>query len=59
MALRTTRTNAVLEVSSTTYEEIATKLREAGYDHAFDRDGHIDMHGIALAKEKVEVVDGY
>jgi hypothetical protein len=33
-----------------TYAEIAGKLRVAGYNHAFDRNGEIDMHGLALVK---------
>lgn len=41
------RTFAVLEVSPSTYEEVAAKLKAAGYDHAFV-DGDVDMHGIAL-----------
>lgn len=48
-----THTYAELEVSAQTYTEIARKLREAGYDHAFIESGHsvsktIDMHGIGL-----------
>lgn len=52
---RTTRTYAELEISRAAYEEIAKKLRAAGYDHVFlpsspQPDAHetIDMHGIAL-----------
>lgn len=47
--MRTTHTYATLEVSAATYDEIAAKLKEAGYDHAFD-DGAIDMHGIGLVR---------
>jgi hypothetical protein len=47
-----TYTYAVLEISSEAYEEIAVKLRAAGYDHAFGKDGEIDMHGIAVAEDK-------
>lgn len=54
-----THTYAILEVSRTAYDEIAAKLREAGYNHAFEavrevnRAGRpativIDMHGIAI-----------
>ena len=50
-ALRQTHTYVTLEVSEMTYAEIAEKLRVAGYDHAFDRNGEIDMHGLALVKE--------
>lgn len=47
-------TFAIMEVSEAVYEEVAAKLREAGYDQAFV-EGCLDMHGIALAKEeKVE-----
>lgn len=43
-----THTYAILEISQVAYDEIAAKLREAGYHHAFNADGEIDMHGIAL-----------
>jgi hypothetical protein len=46
-----THTYVTLEVSAATYKEIADKLREAGYDHAFGDEGEIDMHGIALVRE--------
>jgi hypothetical protein len=42
-----THTFAELEVTQKTYDEIAGKLREAGYSHAFI-DGAIDMAGISL-----------
>lgn len=45
---RQTHTHANLEVSQAVYDEIAGKLRAAGYDDAFGRNGEIDMHGIAL-----------
>jgi len=51
-------TYALLEVSPAAYAEIAAKLREAGYDHAFGDDGAIDMHGIALVKAKAKGVCG-
>ena len=35
------------------YDRIRADLFEAGYDHAIDdQQGHIDMHGIGLAKEE-------
>jgi hypothetical protein len=46
-------TYAVLGVSGSTFEEIAAKLRAAGYHHCFDGEV-IDMHGIALKKEDEE-----
>ncbi len=49
---RATYTYAVLEVSAATYDEIAAKLRAAGYDHAFDSEEQtISMQGIALRAE--------
>lgn len=48
-----THTFATLEVSDNLYEEVAAKLKEAGYDHAFMEDGAIDMHGIGLTKKVV------
>jgi len=47
MGVRQTHTYALLELSKTAYDEIAAKLRAAGYDHAFI-DGAIDMHGLAV-----------
>ena len=55
--LTRTHTFAELEVSEAVRNEIAEKLRSAGYDHAFV-DGAIDMHGIGLVLEK-EAADGY
>ena len=43
-----TRTYAVLDVSKETHKEIRDKLRNAGYDHAIDDNGDLDMHGIVL-----------
>lgn len=48
MPIRQTRTYATLEVSKVAYDEIAAKLRCAGYDHVFMDSGAIDMHGLAL-----------
>lgn len=64
-----THTFAVMELSEKTYEEIFSKIAQAGYDHALiDGDGKqlIDMHGIAVMQEDlvksdrtvlIEVVD--
>lgn len=46
-----THTYALLELSAAAYEEIERKLREAGYHHAFDDNGVIDMHGIGIGRE--------
>jgi hypothetical protein len=43
-----THTYAILDVNPSTWNDIAARLREAGYDHAFMEDGEIDMHGIAV-----------
>jgi hypothetical protein len=51
--MRSTHTYAKLPLSPTAYEEIATKLKDAGYDHAFIGNGDIDMHGIGVSKEQV------
>lgn len=48
MGIRQTHTYVTLEISGAAYEEIARKLREAGYDHCFNDEGEIDMHGLAL-----------
>lgn len=48
-----THTYAELEVSPRAFEEIAAKLRAAGYEHAFEN-GAIDMHGIGLLAAKPE-----
>jgi hypothetical protein len=54
MAIRQTHTYAELELSKVAYDEIAAKLRDAGYDHAFMDDGAIDMHGIGVTCERTE-----
>lgn len=47
-------TYAILAVTSGTFKEIESKLKAAGYEHAFHDDGTgavvIDMHGIALRR---------
>lgn len=45
-----TYTVATMEVSASAYEEISAKLRAAGYDHAFDEEGMIDMTHVGLVK---------
>lgn len=48
-------------VAPATFEEIAQKLRDAGYEHAVHdgRDGTVlDMHGIALQAEPVKEGEG-
>lgn len=50
--LRVTHTYAILDLSPAAYDEIAEKLRAAGYDHSFHEDNIIDMHGIAVKKKE-------
>lgn len=52
--LSATHTYAELEVSAAAYDEIAAKMREAAYDHVFNEDGTIDMHGIRLTRSEPE-----
>ncbi len=50
MRLRQTHTVAELEVSDATYNEILGYLVLAGYQHAIDITGMIDMSGIGLVR---------
>src|SRR3546814_19413342 len=45
---------ATLDISRRAYDEIARKLRAAGYEHAFLKDGLIDMQGIGLQPSSQE-----
>lgn len=54
MSLNVTHTYVTLEISDAAYDEIKKKLLDAEYDHVFGDDGEMDMHGIALVKEKIE-----
>lgn len=54
-------TYVILELSHAAYTEIAAKMRNAGYEHAFcpgdgEGDERIDMHGIAVAPETIVIV---
>lgn len=49
-----TYTYTLLEVSATTYNEIAAKLHAAAYNDAFHEEGIIDMHGIALVHVSIK-----
>jgi hypothetical protein len=46
-----THTYARLPLSREAYEEVSLKLKEAGYHHAFENNGDIDMHGIGICIE--------
>lgn len=52
--IRATHTYAVLEISEAAFQEISQKLRLAGYEHLFGRDGEVDMQGIALKAQTKE-----
>jgi hypothetical protein len=57
MRLTSTHTFVELEISPAAWQEIAEKLRAAGYDHAFADDRTIDMHGIALVRNEAPAED--
>jgi hypothetical protein len=50
--LTATHTYVLMEVSKATYDEIANKLRDAGYEHTISDEGELDLHGIALVIEQ-------
>lgn len=45
-----THTYVLMDLTPQAYQEIATKMRDAGYDHVFNQDGEIDMSGIAIVE---------
>ena len=52
-----THTYVIMELTKASYEEIMSKMKDAGYDHVFnEHDGRqvIDMHGIAVSEVKDE-----
>lgn len=53
-----TYTLAKLVLSKEAYDEIAAKLRDAGYDHAFADDGMIDMTHIGVCPPEKDDADG-
>jgi len=59
MTIRSTYTFAELEVSPAAYDEIAKKLRDADYGHAFSADGTIDMHGIGLTRAGPQISEPF
>jgi hypothetical protein len=52
-----THTFVLLELSQEAYDEIASKLKNAGYDHAFEDHGVIDMHGLAVHAKRSKPSD--
>lgn len=53
--MRSTHTYVEMELSQDAYDEIAKNMRETGYDHAFGKDGTIDMHGLAVTRSATVV----
>jgi hypothetical protein len=50
--IRQTHSYVTMAVPSEVYELVRQKLLDAGYEHAVDdKEGELDMHGIALTKE--------
>lgn len=46
--IQQTHTYVTMDLTPAAYDEIAAKMREAKYDHAFNDEGEIDMAGIAV-----------
>lgn len=45
-------TYVTMALSPEAYQEIRGKMLAAGYQHAIDRDGAVDMHGIAVIEDE-------
>jgi hypothetical protein len=61
--MTSTHTVVTMDVRAAAYDEIAAKLKAAGYDHVFwpDADGDltkIDMTGIALVRQEPKEDNG-
>lgn len=52
MVIRQTHTYVTMEVSRAAYKEIYNKMEAAGYEHAINDEGEIDMHGIAIVSRQ-------
>lgn len=53
--LRQTHTIVTMDVPAALYDLVRQKLLDAGYGHAVDdREGELDMHGVALTREAAE-----
>lgn len=55
--IRQTHTYVTMEVTQSTWNEIATKMRDAEYDQAFMENDEIDMHGIAVVPSSEPSID--
>lgn len=51
-----THTYAILEISQRAHDEIAAKLRAAGYAQAFHEDNVIDLDGIAVQPAPIHAI---
>jgi hypothetical protein len=41
-----------MELSQAAYDEILAKMKAADYGHAIEKDGTIDMHGLAVTRSE-------
>ena len=48
--VRTTHTTATIPGFANTYRDLEKALKAAGYEHAFDANGRIDLAGLAVDK---------
>ena len=53
--MRSTYTYVTMELSQAAYDEIRTKMEAAGYQHAIEKDGTIDMHGLAVIPPHADI----
>jgi len=49
--MRTTHTYVTMEVPKELHDLVRANMEAAGYQHAINDEGEIDMHGIALVAE--------
>jgi hypothetical protein len=54
-----THTFVLMELSDAAYAEIKAQMEAAGYQHAFDEQGNIDMHGIAVNRTVASLNTAY
>lgn len=56
--MRSTYTYVLMEIPKKLYELVRAKMEAAGYSHAINNEGEVDMHGIALVPDGGEEVSG-
>jgi hypothetical protein len=52
MGIRQTHAYVTMAISRAAYKEIYDKMEAAGYEHAINDEGEIDMHGIAVVPDR-------